>query len=238
MASTRLGHISVGKDLDRINKEDPFWSSDVSPTKMKTISFGTHQITKGDERVTSDFACFEDGSNKTSFIFAKTIDAAIAKKPVHPFFSTPCAPDLEQLFKTTIASLERGEKVSLWDGHSTKIPTNPACLEIVKTCFVKYNYFMGNSPSVPEPTEKHPSVDVRDLEERLKKLMAVSNFSPGPCTTTPLARSGPPTICGVPKIREDDLDARMELLLNLPNEVIYLAEPVDDTRPVNAFVIQ
>jgi hypothetical protein len=237
MEFSALGHISVGKDLDRINKEDPFWSSESSsPTKMKTLSFGTHQITKGDSGVTTDFACLKDGSNKTSFIFAKVIDAAFAKKPVHPFFSNPCASELEQLFKTTIASLERGEKVSLWDGQSTKIPVAQVCIEIVKTCFVKYNYFMDNSQAEPEPEPDMP--DIADLEERLKKLMAASNFPPGPCTTTPLARSAPPTICGVPKIREDDLDARMERLLNLPNEVIYLAEPVNDTRPVNAFVIQ
>jgi hypothetical protein len=231
MTSSFLGHISVGGNLDRINKDDPFWSPDASPTKMKTISFGTHQVTKADEEMTTDFACLKDGADKTSFIFAKTIDAAFAKKPVHPFFSNLCAPELEYLFKKTITSLERGERVSLWDGRSTKIPADRACLEIVKTCFVKYNYFMGNHASPPP-------VDVSDLEERLKKLIASSNFSPGSCTTHPLARSAPPTICGVPKIREDDLDARMERLLNLPSEVIYLAEPVNDTTPINSFVIQ
>jgi hypothetical protein len=237
MMPSVLGHTSIGNNLDRINKESLYWSSELTLSWMNEVGFNTHHNVKtmDTEEVVSGFASLKDGHVKSSFIFAKAIDAAFSQDPVYPFFLGPSAADLDTHFKKTIALLEKGVKVVLWDGHSTKIPASKGCLEIVKVCFVKYNFFMGNT--IPEPSL--PPLD--DLEERLKKLMASSNFSPGQCTTRSLARPAKtqkPQTNASTNIAADDLEERMQRLLNLPSEVIYLAEPASFANPINAFVIQ
>jgi hypothetical protein len=219
MLPSVLGHTSIGKNLDRINKDSLYWSSEPTFSKMKEISFGIHSTVKMMDTEEVVFTSLKDGKDKSSFIFAKVIDAAFSRRPVHPFFIGSCAADLDPHFKETIALLEKGVKVGLWDGRSTKIPASKGCLEIVKSCFVKYNYFMDNT--IPEPSL--PPLD--DLEERLKKLMASSD--PGQCETSQINTDD-----------LEDLEERMQRLLNLPSEVIYLAEPASFANPINAFVIQ
>jgi len=185
--------------------------------------------------VNTDFTCLIDGSEKASFLFANVIDSAFSKKPVHRFFSDPQSKHLDDYFTTTIKGLESGERVSLWDGHSTKIPAAAAAIDIVKTCYVKYQFFMNSAPIVVRPSTAYPSqkqedltMRVDDLEQRFMKLL---KSGPGECTVKPLlARVAPRSIYYYPKTEQvnDELDERMKRLLNLKNEVVVLAQPVPE----------
>jgi len=229
MGSSSLGHISICS-LDNINKDNRYWSSEPVYNKMKEISFGIHQETKDLDtgKKTTSFANLKDGSDKSSFIFAKILDAAFANKPVESFFSKSLSPDLDSYFRKAIFSLESGKKFSLWDGNSTNIPVSAGAISIVRGCYVKYNYFMDHPDPAPvltpdpdlapDPTPAPNVEDIDDLEKRIMELMAESAV--GPCSTTKKSVRPSKTICGVPIVQNtDDLEERFQRLLDLPNEL-------------------
>ena len=237
MRPSPLGHETLRGNLDRINVDSPFWSSEYKKPKMKEISFDVHQVSKDMDsgKVNKNFSFLIDGTEKTSFLFAKVIDAAFSKKSVHHFFSHPQSKCLDEYFTSTLESLESGERVSLWDGHSTKIPVHPNAVEKVKTCYVQYQFFMKSSSSDEQPLTAPPSqnqrdltVRVDDLEQRFQELL---ESGPVMCTVKPrLARVAPRSVYCFPKHEpvKDDLEERLQRLLNLPNEVVVLAKPVQE----------
>jgi len=238
MLPSPLGHETLRGNLDHINVDSPFWSSASKKPKMKEISFDVHQVSKDMDsgKVNKNFSVLIDGTEKTSFLFAKVIDNAFSKKPVHHFFSSPQAKSLDDYFSSTLGSLESGERVSLWDGHSTKIPVHPDAIEKVKTCYVKYQFSMKSLPNDERPLTAPPSqnqrdltIHVDDLEQRFQELMKSSNQVK--CTVKPrLARVAPRSVYCCPKNEppQDDLEERLQRLLNLPNEVFIIAQPVPE----------
>ena len=225
-----FGQISLTGDTDFLNLNHSFWrwteSDEVAQVKQ-SISFSDEcLIRENDDKV--EATDFHDISDKSSRLFANTIVSLFGKeeKPLHGFFSHPNAPSMGPYFQETISKLESGQKVSIWDGHSTKLnPTNIA-LNSVKECFVKYNYFM-KPPTFPyqkvtvtlgEETKIRVEGDVAMMEIVDQPLLCT--IKPFPKTPS-LPRVAPRTVCGVKMICQspgtvDDLEARLQKLMNLP----------------------
>jgi hypothetical protein len=206
------------------------WAQDLSQIQTVTHSFMRPQVRNGQHisfndktletsscrvNVVSGETNFAPLGDSPSWTFAKVVDAHYGDKGLWKFVKDDQEENLkvDQLFKDTISRLESGEKVSLWDGHSTRILPSTAHISKVKTAHVKFRYFANI-----EPKETH-SVFVDDLEKRLEALKQ-SHSQP----LLPL--SSPKTICGVKCVsplekRVDDLEERIQRLLNLPNDVVY-----------------
>ena len=187
----RVESRSFASGLKGINKYHELWSEEINPVKINKVTFNDYT------EVTDDPQCedrcemldveFRDGKEKPSFAFAQVINAAFERRPIYNYLSGD--KPIGSFFDEAIRSLEAGKRFSIWDGHSTKIPATPACISIVKTCQVKYNFFTM-APSRTDVKEKivpskviqcgpvEDEFTVEDLWERLRKLKLLSHAEP------------------------------------------------------------
>lgn len=217
-----LGHISIDdgtiSGLDDLNNGHELWGilsefHDVHPSK---VWFSGMDIISEDGKFRRGYTNTLDREKRPTFRFAKILKASFKGEPMYPLVPKLVPKDkyqmksIDLLFEGATDSLERGQKYTLWDGHSTNIPPSSGCLLKVKTTHLKFRYLSGLGPIPPVV------VDVSDLEERLAAIMKTPV---GPCIIAPkplLARSAPRTICGVRSVPyTDELDKRMQRLLNL-----------------------
>jgi hypothetical protein len=170
--------------IDGLNRHHELWARDVTPVAPSRVTFNEYAEMTDDPLQEDRFELGEtemrDGRDKPSFAFAQAMDAAFSKKPVYKFFDEN--KPIGSFFDDAIASLSKGKRFSIWDGQSTKIPATAACISIVKTCEVKYKFFLIPAPQ-PEKLVVAPLVrktvhcgpvdhefTVDDLVERLRKL--------------------------------------------------------------------
>jgi len=213
-----LGHISINAwtifGLDDLNNEHELWGTlheglVRGPSK---VWFSGADIICEDGEIRRGCTNTLDREKRPTFRFAKILNASFEGKPLYPLVTKDKyqMKSIDILFKRATASLERGNKYTLWDGRSTNIPASGGYLLKVKTTHLKFRYLSGLGPIPPVV------VDVSDLEERLAAIMKTPV---GPCSVVPkplLARSAPRTICGVRSVPyTDELDKRMQRLLNL-----------------------
>ena len=130
-----------------------------------------------------------------SWLFAKIIVAHFELKGVWEFVTDDPAVNkiIDQKFKETILTLESGDVACLWDGNSTKIFPTEGHITKVKAAYVKFRYCAETIPtSSKQPLARQKSVCV-----------------PGFSGVKPVEK------------RIDDLEERLQRLINLPNEVVY-----------------
>jgi hypothetical protein len=139
-----FGRDSLMGDYDFLNQIHDFWrpTGTSAYRSHKKISFAEECSVRTEVDGTSP-TDFHDTPDKSSRLFANTIISLFGgKTPLYKLFSHRNAPAMEPYFKDAICKLQAGQKVSVWDGHSTKLqPTKKALLGVIE-CFVKYNYFM------------------------------------------------------------------------------------------------
>ena len=224
-----FGQISLTGDTDFLNLNHSFWrwteSDEVAQVKQ-SISFSDEcLIRENDDKV--EATDFHDTPDKSGRLFANTIVSLFGGKvPLYKFFSHRNAPAMEPYFKNAICKLEAGQKVSIWDGGSTKLQPTDKAIAAVKECFVKYNYFM-KTPTFPyqkvavtfgEETKIRPEGDVAAMDIVEQPLLCT--IKPFPKTPS-LPRVASRTVCGVKMICQspvavDDLEARLQKLMNPP----------------------
>jgi hypothetical protein len=225
-----FGRDSLRGDYDFLNKIHDFWRpTGTSAYRFhKKISFAEECSvrTEVDGTYPTDF---HDTPDKSCRLFANTIVALFGgKTPLYKLFSHRNAPAMEPYFKGAIAKLEAGQKVSIWDGYSTKLrPTNKA-IASVKECFMKYNYFMK---SFGQPVQW--ATRVAKTEEPLVCTMKPLKTA-GPAKPMGLARVAPRKVAGVKMVDQmpsvdqvssvaagttgsnvEDLEARLQKMMNL-----------------------
>ena len=148
-----LGRDSLMGDYDFLNQIHDFWRpTGTSAYRLhKKISFADECSVRTEVDGTSP-TDFHDTPDKSSRLFANTIVALFGgDTPLYKLFGHRNAPAMEAHFKDAICKLEAGQKVSIWDGQSTKLHATDKSLAKVKECFVKYNYFMK---SFGQPIQK------------------------------------------------------------------------------------
>ena len=148
-----FGRDSLMGDYDFLNQIHDFWRpTGTSAYRLhKKISFAEECSVRTEVDGTSP-TDFHDTPDKSSRLFANTIVALFGGgTPLYKLFSHRNAPAMEAHFKDAICKLEAGQKVSIWDGQSTKLQATDKSLAKVKECFVKYNYFMK---SFGQPVQK------------------------------------------------------------------------------------
>jgi hypothetical protein len=137
---------------------------------------------------------FAPRGNSPSWSFAKIIIAHYELKGVWKFVTDDPAVNkiIDQKFKETILKLESGDVACLWDGNSTKIFPTEGHITKVKAAYVKFRYCAGTISPPSKPLARQKSVCV-----------------PGFSGVKPVEQ------------RIDDLEERLQRLINLPNEVVY-----------------
>jgi hypothetical protein len=236
LGSQPFGHVSLTGDTDFLNLNHSFWRwsgmEPHGPVEVKQkISFSDECLVRAAEDgvATTDF---HDTPDKSSRLFANTIVSLFeGKKPLYKLFSHPNALAMEPHFKDAIAKLESGQRVSIWDGNSTKLQATDRTLVAVKECFVKYNYFMksfGQSVqkvTIPSCGPTPASKPEKPLTCTMKPLKTT-----GPTGPMGLVRLAPRKVAGVvdQRPRADqvssvddgfsvaDLEARLHKMMNLP----------------------
>jgi hypothetical protein len=236
MGPQPFGHISLTRDTDFLNLNHSVWQlrrADLNGQRAnhviskRTISFSDECLVRAEEDkvVTTDF---HDTPDKVSRLFANTIVSLFVPEncsgftPLYRLFCHPNAPSLEPYFRNTIAKMESGQRVSIWDGQSTKLNPSDNAINAIKTCFVKYNYFMKSFDPTNQTTTNQPTPN---------QLVASILEGPLTCSVTPmatavskpmgLARVAERTICGVkmvnqvPEFSVEDLEERLHKLMNL-----------------------
>jgi hypothetical protein len=160
---------------------------------------------------------FAPRGNSPSWSFAKIIVSHFELEGVWEFVTDDLAFNkiVDQKFKETIRTLESGDVAFLWDGKSTKIFPTKGHITKVKAAYVKFRYCAGFAETVAPP-----QFDISDLEVRLEDLKGI------PPSKKPLARQKSvcvPGFSGVKPVEEriDDLEERLQRLINLQNEVVF-----------------
>ena len=225
-----FGRDSLMGDYDFLNQIHDFWRpTGTSAYRLhKKISFANECSVRTEVDGTSP-TDFHDTPDKSSRLFANTIVALFGgDTPLYKLFSHRNAPAMEAHFKDAICKLEAGQKVSIWDGQSTKLQATDKSLAKVKECFVKYNYFMK---SFGQPVQKvvipscqpplPPSKPEKPLVCTMKPLK--NNV---PVKPMGLVRLAPRKVAGVkmidqrPSVDDDfnieDLEERLRKMMNLP----------------------
>jgi len=231
-----FGRDSLMGDYDFLNQIHDFWRpTGTSAYRLhKKISFAEECSVRTEVDGTSP-TDFHDTPDKSSRLFANTIVALFGGgTPLYKLFSHRNAPAMEAHFKDAICKLEAGQKVSIWDGQSTKLQATDKSLAKVKECFVKYNYFMK---SFGQPVQKvvipscqpplPPSKPEKPLVCTMKPLK-----NKAPTRPMGLARVAPRKVAGVKMIDQgpsvdqrpsvatefniEDLEARLHKMMNLP----------------------
>jgi len=191
-----FGRDSLRGDYDFLNQIHDFWRpTGTSAYRLhKKISFAEECKVRTEVDGTSP-TDFHDTPDKSSRLFANTIVALFGGKvPLYKLFSHRNAPAMEPYFKDAICKLEAGQKVSIWDGQSTKLQATDKALVAVKGCFVKYNYFMK---SFGQPVQW--ATKVAKTEEPLVCTMKPLKTT-GPTKPMGLARVAPRKVAGVKMI--------------------------------------
>ena len=228
-----FGRDSLTGNYDHLNFNHNFWRwrglEPHAPVEVKQkISFADECSVRSDVDGTTP-TDFHDTPDKSSRLFANTIVSLFGgETPLYKFFSHRDAPAMEPYFKDAICKLEAGQKVSIWDGQSTKLQATDKSLAKVKECFVKYNYFMksfGQSvhkvtlPSCQPPL--HPSKPEKSFVCTMKPLK-----NKVPVKPMGLVRLAPRKVAGVKMIDQrpsvddvfniEDLEERLQKMMNLP----------------------
>jgi hypothetical protein len=197
-----------------------FWGDNSQPQRRTSVrvSFNDTTLETGCPQGVGE-TNFAPRGDSPSWTFAKVVDAHYGNKGVWKFVKDDLEENLkvDQLFKDAIGRLESGERVCLWDGQSTKVPSTAVHITKVKAAYVKFRYSAGIAE-----TQTPKSIDVSDLESRLEDLKNMPPSKPLPL----LARQKSacvPGFSGIKPVEEriDDLEERMQRLINLPNEVVF-----------------
>jgi hypothetical protein len=228
-----FGRDSLGGDYDFLNQIHDFWrpTGTSAYRSHKKISFAEKCSVRTGVDGTS-LTDFHDTPDKSSRLFANTIIALFGgKTPLYKLFSHRNAPAMEPYFKDAICKLEAGQKVSIWDGQSTKLQATDKTLVAVKECFVKYNYFMK---SFGQPVQWATKVAKKEdplvctmkpmKNKVLAKPMGLARVSPKTVAGVKMIDQGPsvdtvPTNIGYTKFGEfsvEDLEERLRKMMNLP----------------------
>jgi len=231
MDTNPLGHATLKGALYKINSEHELWGPDplmkCGYSYKRHIGFEKEGIERHESTNMVHTINYHEGRDNPSRLFADVICSVftIPKKSLTPIFLHSNARSLQPLFDRTIAKLEDGHKVSIWDGQSTKLPPSALAIDMVKECRVKYEYFMVhqnqdyiartmrneadtplvcNITPIPSTTEVSGSTDAHqdgldfdDLELRLMKIMELPDAH----------NDG---------LDFDDLDLRLMKLMELP----------------------
>ena len=239
-----FGRDSLGGNIDFLNHDHIVWQctdAEDKPVKQK-ISFADECSVRSDVDGTSP-TDFHDPPDKSSRLFANTIVSLFGgETPLYKLFSHRNAPAMEAHFKDAICKLEAGQKVSIWDGQSTKLQATDKSLAKVKECFVKYNYFMksfGQSvhkvtlpscqpPLHPSKPEKSFVCTMKPLKNKVPvKPMGLVRLAPRKVAGVKMIDQGPsvyqrPSVfvqqrrCDEAKKRLDALEERLQKMMNLP----------------------
>jgi hypothetical protein len=194
LAPQPFGRNSLTGNYDHLNFNHDFWRwrgrEPHAPIEVKQkISFADECSVRSDVDGTAP-TDFHDTPDKSSRLFAKTIIALFGgDKPLYKLFSHRNAPAMEPYFKDAICKLEAGQKVSIWDGHSTKLQATEEAIASVKECFVKYNYFMK---SFGQPVQKVTIPSCGPMVTKSEKPLV--------CTMKPLKTAGPTGQMGLARL--------------------------------------
>ena len=187
-----FGRDSLMGDYDFLNQIHDFWrpTGTSAYRSHKKISFAEKCSVRTGVDGTS-LTDFHDTPDKSSRLFANTIIALFGgDTPLYKIFSHRNAWAMDPHFKDAICKLEAGQKVSIWDGQSTKLQATDRSLAKVKECFVKYNYFMK---SFGQPVQKVtiPSCGPVPASNPEKPLV---------CTMKPMKTAGPTGQMGLARV--------------------------------------
>ena len=239
-----FGRDSLMGDYDFLNQIHDFWRpTGTSAYRLhKKISFAEECSVRTEVDGTSP-TDFHDTPDKSSRLFANTIVALFGgDTPLYKLFSHRNASAMEPYFKDAICKLEAGQKVSIWDGQSTKLQATDKSLAKVKECFVKYNYFMksfGQSvhkvtlpscqpPLHPSKPEKSFVCTMKPLKNKVPvKPMGLVRLAPRKVAGVKMIDQGHsvyqrPSVfvqqrrCDEAKKRLDALEERLQKMMNLP----------------------
>ena len=227
MGSEPFGRDSLTGNYDHLNFNHSFWRwrglEPHAPIEVEQkISFADECSVRTDVDGTAP-TDFHNTPDKSSRLFANTIVSLFGgDKPLYKIFSHRNAPAMEPHFKDAICKLEAGQKVSIWDGHSTKLQATDRALSSVKECFVKYNYFMKSFGQPVQwakkvTSDKPPVCMMKPLKN---KVIA----KPSPVKPIGLARLAPRKVAGVVDQRTkaeqvpsvDELEERFRKIKALP----------------------
>jgi len=230
-----FGRDSLRGDYDFLNQIHDFWRpTGTSAYRLhKKISFAEECSVRTEVDGTSP-TDFYDTPDKSSRLFANTIVALFGGKvPLYKLFSHRNAPAMEPYFKDAICKLEAGQKVSIWDGQSTKLQATDKALVAVKECFVKYNYFMKSFGQPVQwatkvaKTEEPLVCTMKPLKPMKNKVLAkpmgLARVAPRKVAGVKMIDQGPsvdtvPTNIGYTKFGEfsvEDLEERLQKMMNL-----------------------
>jgi hypothetical protein len=197
----------------------PFWGDNSQPQRRTSVRVSFNDTTlETDCPLGTGETNFAPRGDSPSWTFAKVIDSHYGNKGVWKFVKDDREENLkvDQLFKDAIERLESGKKVCLWDGQGTKIHSTPTHITKVKAAYVKFRYSAGFAE-----TQTPASIDVSDLEARLEDLKNMPPSKPLPLLVRQKSVCVP-GFSGVKPVekRIDELEERIQRLLNMPNEVV------------------
>ena len=231
-----FGRDSLMGDYDFLNQIHDFWRpTGTSAYRLhKKISFANECSVRTEVDGTSP-TDFHDTPDKSSRLFANTIVALFGgDTPLYKLFSHRNAPAMEAHFKDAICKLEAGQKVSIWDGQSTKLQATDKSLAKVKECFVKYNYFMKSfgqpvqkvvipscqPPLPPSKPEKPLVCTMKPLKNKVPtRPMGLARVAPRKVAGVKMIDQGPsvdqrPSVAT--EFNIEDLEERLRKIMNLP----------------------
>ena len=224
-----LGHKSLGHNYWYLNNHHEFWSQPEIPKLSNRVTFSTLSCSRdNDDYDITEPTCLKPHTEKPSFHFAKIIDKAFKKEPVEELFNSPKVDtllryELDNLFQETIASLESGRKVPLWDGKTTHIPISEPCQKIVRDCYEQFKQSGNEIPTFTTESQVVPDIppiNIDDLDARFQELLSKSRQM---SVNEPLASQGiePRTVFGVklegqkPTPTRQELDEKLQRIIHL-----------------------
>tara|TARA_B100001123_G_scaffold337803_1_gene382209 strand:- start:235 stop:1044 length:810 start_codon:yes stop_codon:yes gene_type:complete len=224
-----LGHKSLGQNHWFLNNHHEFWSQPEIPKLSNRVTFSTLSRSRdNDDFDITEPTCLKLHTEKPSFHFAKIINKAFKKEPVDELLNGPQVDallryDLDNLFQETIASLERGQKVPLWDGKTTHIPISEPCQKIVRDCYEQFKLSQNEIPTFTTESQVVPDIppiNIDDLDARFQELLSKSRQIP---VNEPLASQGvgTKTVFGVklkgqkPTPTRQELDEKLQRIIHL-----------------------
>lgn len=227
-----LGHKSLGQNHWFLNNHHEFWSQPEIPKLSNRVTFSTLSCSRdNDDYDITEPTCLKTYTEKPSFHFAKIIDKAFKKEPVEELFNGPEVDtllryDLDNLFQETIASLEHGQKVPLWDGKTTHIPISEPCQKIVRDCYEQFKQSkIPTFTTEPQVVPDIPPINIDDLDDRFQKLLSKSRQmkKPNIPSSKPPVRQASRNVFGVklegqkPTPTRQELDEKLQRIIHLSN---------------------
>ena len=144
---------------------------------------------------------FSETGCKLSSLFAEVVVAefSLPKKPLHTILDHPSSAALENCFQDSIAKMESGSIIPLWNGKATKLRPTPAAVQTLKALHVKYGFFMA------APARELAPAPAPDPVPAPRWPSAYSQCPPKSYLAPSLSRTGARTICGGPMVAQDDV---------------------------------